>query len=592
MSGPAVDIGSGSAAIVTFTAPSVTADASLVFRLTVIDGRGGSATDEVNVIVDVNSPPTVNAGPDRFVPSGSSVTLSGSGSDPDSDPITFFWSQIDGPSVNLAATDTPTLQFVAPTVSQDIYLAFRLRVSDSKSAQATDDVLVKVTKKKDKLVMPASLNGVDPMVDNSFIGVAVLNNSSQADTLQIAAVNSAGSEQLVKSSVFQPQAQDAFLADAVTPDSPDAVSLTAHADNSAVRGFFMIGRGQPNQLDGVGGKPVSGTELFFPFAQLDRNGKTFYFLTNTDAISPARLSFYLMDPSGTQIKTASLHLPPGASHLGSLPSLLAVDLLSNGHYLRMTSDVPVQGVQLIANSQSYTSAGAQAVAPAQKLWIPHYIVGREGEDTELRLINPRPEHVQATFTIHSDQGLVRGSGTVTVPGQGLKLVRLSEILGIAAIPAEERFLTGYVVVDVNSSASVSGTLLGTATFTGTRGKTASTLPMWREPLVETLYLQVAQSMAEALFTGLTVMNPNSGPATVTVRAWTRNGQPSGEKTVSLQPGQRLVDLLNGSTWFGPGFEQVGGHLKVSSNVPVVSFVVFGDSAGEFLAAVEGQPSED
>ncbi len=56
----------------------------------------------------------------------------------------------------------------------------------------------------------------------------------------------------------------------------------------------------------------------------------------------------------------------------------------------------------------------------------------------------------------------------------------------------------------------------------------------------------------------------------------------------LEPDHRLVDILDGDGFFGPGFEQVGGHLKILSDLPVVVFALFGDFDSHFLSAIEGQ----
>ena len=85
-----------------------------------------------------NLPPTANAGPDQSVSTGTLVTLSGSGSDPDSGPgpLTFAWSQVSGP----AATINNANQAVASvTVASAGLYVFRLTVGDG-AATATDDV--------------------------------------------------------------------------------------------------------------------------------------------------------------------------------------------------------------------------------------------------------------------------------------------------------------------------------------------------------------------------------------------------------------------------------------------------------------------
>jgi HKD family nuclease len=77
------------------------------------------------------APPIANAGADKTVDEGTLVTLDGSASyDPDGDPITYQWEQIQGPSVTLSDPNSPTPSFTAPFVDVITTLKFRLTVSD------------------------------------------------------------------------------------------------------------------------------------------------------------------------------------------------------------------------------------------------------------------------------------------------------------------------------------------------------------------------------------------------------------------------------------------------------------------------------
>ncbi len=103
-----------------------------------------------------------------------------------------------------------------------------------------------------------------------------------------------------------------------------------------------------------------------------------------------------------------------------------------------------------------------------------------------------------------------------------------------------------------------------------------------------LYPQVAQSHSLRLFTGLAILNGEAETAQVTVRAFDQQGTLSAEAQFDLAAGGQVVDLLNGATFFGAGFQQVNGHLQVSSTVPVVSLVLLGDYNSDFLATIEAQ----
>ena len=119
------------------------------------------------------------------------------------------------------------------------------------------------------------------------------------------------------------------------------------------------------------------------------------------------------------------------------------------------------------------------------------------------------------------------------------------------------------------------TLVGVTSFIGNNGSFRSTLPMIQAGQKETLLLQVAQSAALRMFTGIAILNCQERAAEVRVQAFS-------------EPGHRLVDVLDGPSLFGLGFEQVKGHLRIVSEEPVLVFSLFGDFDYQFLSAIEGQ----
>ena len=133
----------------TFTAPSVTTDTTYFIFLEVRDALGGfsstSSFAEVGILVHpVNHPPVANAGPDQTVTSGDTVTLQGSGTDADNDPLKYSWTQTAGPSVTLSDASSPAPTFTAPEVDTETTLTFQLIVNDGKinSEPASVNVIV------------------------------------------------------------------------------------------------------------------------------------------------------------------------------------------------------------------------------------------------------------------------------------------------------------------------------------------------------------------------------------------------------------------------------------------------------------------
>ncbi len=144
--GPSVALSATAGAKVTFTAPSVATPTTLVFVVAVSDGKAStSASTSVTVQpAGSNRPPVAAILAPSQVAGGAMVTLDGStSSDPDGDSLTFAWSQTSGPSVTLANATQAVASFVAPAVSANTVLGFKLDVSDGRGG--TNSATVSVT---------------------------------------------------------------------------------------------------------------------------------------------------------------------------------------------------------------------------------------------------------------------------------------------------------------------------------------------------------------------------------------------------------------------------------------------------------------
>ena len=94
----------------------------------------------------VNDAPSANAGADRTVDDGDSVTLDGSGSsDPESGTLTYAWAQTGGsPTVTLSGAATARPTFSTPQLAAQADLTFTLTVTDPGGLSATDTVTITV----------------------------------------------------------------------------------------------------------------------------------------------------------------------------------------------------------------------------------------------------------------------------------------------------------------------------------------------------------------------------------------------------------------------------------------------------------------
>ncbi|MBI4775893.1 MAG: hypothetical protein HY788_17255 [Deltaproteobacteria bacterium] len=146
-----VSLSSNTGVTTTFTAPAN--GGTVGIRLIVTDNMGAlSSPVTVSIAIQsvtppppppANNPPTANAGPDLTVASGGTVTLNGSGSDPDGDSITYLWSIVSGGG-SITNSTQAAATYNAPVVTANASATIQLRVTDSKGASGTDGTFVGV----------------------------------------------------------------------------------------------------------------------------------------------------------------------------------------------------------------------------------------------------------------------------------------------------------------------------------------------------------------------------------------------------------------------------------------------------------------
>ncbi|HPG10488.1 MAG TPA: hypothetical protein PLU37_03090, partial [Chitinophagaceae bacterium] len=117
------------------------------FKLTVTDNQGATGSDTVQVTVNAappaNQSPSANAGNDQVITlPTNTVTLIGSGTDPDGTITTYQWTKLTGPSQYSIVSASQALTVVNNLV-QGIY-TFKLTVTDNQGATGSDTVTVTV----------------------------------------------------------------------------------------------------------------------------------------------------------------------------------------------------------------------------------------------------------------------------------------------------------------------------------------------------------------------------------------------------------------------------------------------------------------
>jgi hypothetical protein len=141
--GPPVELKNNNKSASSFTAPTVTEDTTLRFKLTVTNNEGLASFDVVDILVKNAKLIIADAGPDQTVNERSLVTLNGSSINPDGgNTISYKWSQIGGNNtvvLNNSNIANPT--FIAPVVGEngDI-IRLVLETVNDQGFSDTDDI--------------------------------------------------------------------------------------------------------------------------------------------------------------------------------------------------------------------------------------------------------------------------------------------------------------------------------------------------------------------------------------------------------------------------------------------------------------------
>lgn len=219
--GTSVTITNANSASATFAAPDINADETLTFELTVTDNDGATASDSVSITIQrVNESPTVDAGSEQTVNEQSTVTLAGTGNDPDGTIESYSWAQTSGTSVTLTDSDSASASFSAPNINTDETLTFELTVTDNDGVTATDTVSIVILRVNEAPMVDA---GVDQTVDENTTVTLSGNASDDGSIASYAWTQSSGEFVILATPDAQ---QTTFTAPDVDEDSLFTFQLT------------------------------------------------------------------------------------------------------------------------------------------------------------------------------------------------------------------------------------------------------------------------------------------------------------------------------------------------------------------------------
>jgi hypothetical protein len=153
-----------------------------VFNLRVTDNSGANANDQVTIVVSpaVNQFPTANAGANQTITlPTNSVTLVGSGSDPDGTITAYAWTKISGPATFTIVSPTSATTAVNNLVAGTY--VFQLQVTDNGGATATNTTQIIVNAAPPPNQPPIANAGTDKNITLPTNSVTQVGSGTDAD---------------------------------------------------------------------------------------------------------------------------------------------------------------------------------------------------------------------------------------------------------------------------------------------------------------------------------------------------------------------------------------------------------------------------
>lgn len=196
MDGPGVLISGADSRTASFSAPSIAQDETLEFMVTAYDEAGDVGRDTVSVLIAADpthgqnpTGPVADAGVDRAVAPGTTVTLDGSGSR--GQDLTYSWRMRGGTSVSLRNSASERPSFVAPELdgASTVSLTFELTVTDAQERTATDTVRITVA---EDAVIPAAADAGEDISAYGGEEVVLDGTGSTGDAITYAWTQTAG----------------------------------------------------------------------------------------------------------------------------------------------------------------------------------------------------------------------------------------------------------------------------------------------------------------------------------------------------------------------------------------------------------------
>ncbi len=426
----------------------------------------------------------------------------------------------------------------------------------------------------------------------SIMGIALANLDAEPASLEFTAIESDGfytRGSFIHNPRFyelEPGAQlpihdSTIFGDGLAVTNSDGW-IRLDTNTQGIDGLFMIFDSDLNYMDGA--NIANDTLADLIFTEIQPNGHNRLNIANKN-VEDVSVTLKLMGADGAVCSSESRVIAKN----GALTADLFNDLFAGfeakaADYVRVSADKGVQSFQVLQHAKGDISmlAGQDAAAGNTVLYSPQYVIGGRYR-TGLSVVNLDSRKGTVQFKFFGEDGKQIGTTrSVEIPANGKFFISNQAFFENLD---SDKMTSGYVEIVSDGVRLAGSTVFGDIN----RETFASALALISELKTSVLFSHVASN--DLFFTGIAILNPNSSVARVTLELLDASGKAVDETVLLIPAGNKRARLL--PQYFGSlkGKDQTSGYVRLTSDLPVASFSLFGTHNLSVLSAIPPKPIE-
>jgi minor extracellular serine protease Vpr len=442
------------------------------------------------------------------------------------------------------------------------------------------------------LVYPLILSGSDTTIGGPFrTGVAFVNPASTAANYYFTGYKGDGSKLAGTSnpspSLLVPEAQLAQLDyDMFGYNSTaSARGSVLGTSDSPTAGFVFIADIQFQQFaTGANASVRLAKDLVFMRHESGAGRNASYVVFNP-GVNSATITAKLQTPGGAKVDQQTATIAQKGHVVLQFPNA------STG-YVRVESDRPVSGIELVGNQQVMAALGGFAPSTHARLFFPHFAVGGN-YSTRAGIINSGSSTATVTLNAYGDSGILIGSYSMSLlPGEQ-QVKTITELFGISA---EGPIQAGYLIAQSDQAG-----IMGFTDFSYSDGgrNSDATIPADSVPSRRLLFSHIAHGVSAGTGvpyqTGIALLNPFGTTVSYTISVYNGAGTLVAHAQKTIGPHEKVAKLLSfsdpGIGFFDQNLLLGNGHIEVTSDYGLMGLELFFTEDLSQMASVPAQISE-